>query len=139
MLYKHIRQNKQYKHFTYQALQVIFVSQFFLKQFFVCISNFVSGEKHKLVTNIFIRKCKVISVVFLCYFRRLKLSDVFFKYLFRLYFNSVLFQIRTELEKYFKRNGKRNKVQKSESFLLEKTISTDCILNDDTENVILCR
>ncbi|XP_078327350.1 adhesion G protein-coupled receptor B1-like isoform X2 [Crassostrea virginica] len=43
-------------------------------------------------------------------------------------------KIRAELEKYFKRNGKRNKVQKSESFLTEKTISTDCILNDDTEN-----
>ncbi|XP_078327327.1 uncharacterized protein LOC111116102 isoform X2 [Crassostrea virginica] len=40
---------------------------------------------------------------------------------------------RTILEKCFKRNGKRNKVQKSESFLTEKTVSTDCILNDDTE------
>ena len=49
------------------------------------------------------------------------------------------FQKRTFLERYIRRNGKRNKVQKSESFLTEKTVSTDCTFKDATENVILCK
>ena len=48
----------------------------------------------------------------------------------------VSFQKQTFFERYFRRNVKRNKVQKSESFLTEKTLSTDCSLNEPTENVI---
>ena len=52
---------------------------------------------------------------------------------------SHAFQKRTFSERYFRRNGKRNEVQKSESFLTEKPLSTECTLNDATENVMLCR
>ena len=60
-------------------------------------------------------------------------------YNFMLFMWSNEFQKRTFFERYFRRNGKRNKVQKSESFLTEKTVSTECTLNDATENVILCK
>ena len=51
-------------------------------------------------------------------------------------FYVLSFQKQTFFERYFRRNVKRNKVQKSESFLTEKTLSTDCSLNEPTENVI---
>ena len=85
----------------------MFVSQYFLKQCFVCISNWVSGEKHKLVTSLFIRKCEVNSEVLLCYFMHLKLSDFFFKYLLRLYFNSVHFTDTEKTRKMFKKKWKK--------------------------------
>nr|XP_022310014.1 adhesion G protein-coupled receptor L4-like [Crassostrea virginica] len=43
---------------------------------------------------------------------------------------------RTFLVGHFGKKLKRNKVQKSESFLTEKTMSTDCTLRDDTENSV---
>ena len=53
-------------------------------------------------------------------------------------FNAISFQKRTFLVGHFGKRSKRNKVQKSESFLTEKTMSTDCTLSDATENVIFC-
>ncbi|XP_078327471.1 uncharacterized protein LOC144623133 [Crassostrea virginica] len=38
--------------------------------------------------------------------------------------------------RFFGKNMKRNKVQKSESFLTEKTLSTDCTISDATENSV---
>ncbi|XP_078327321.1 uncharacterized protein LOC111115469 [Crassostrea virginica] len=43
---------------------------------------------------------------------------------------------RTFFVKYFGKNTKRNKVQKSESFLTEKTLSTDCSISDATGNSV---
>ncbi|XP_078329473.1 uncharacterized protein LOC144624080 [Crassostrea virginica] len=43
---------------------------------------------------------------------------------------------RTFLVGHFGKKLKRNKVQKSESFLTEKTMSTDCTLRDATENSV---
>nr|XP_022303772.1 uncharacterized protein LOC111111224 isoform X2 [Crassostrea virginica] len=43
---------------------------------------------------------------------------------------------RTFLVGHFGKRSKRNKVQKSESFLTEKTMSTDCTLSDATENSV---
>ena len=67
----------------------------------------------------------------------------FWFFFLNIYYDYILtvfiLQIRRKLEKCLKRNGKRNKVQQSESFLTEKIVSTDGILNDDTENVFLYR
>ncbi|XP_078327318.1 uncharacterized protein LOC144623098 [Crassostrea virginica] len=43
---------------------------------------------------------------------------------------------RTFFVRYFGKNTKRNKVQKSESFLTEKTLSTDCSISDATGNSV---
>ncbi|XP_078327322.1 uncharacterized protein LOC144623100 [Crassostrea virginica] len=43
---------------------------------------------------------------------------------------------RTFFVRYFGKNTKRNKVQKSESFLTEKTLSTDCTISDATGNSV---
>nr|XP_022309930.1 uncharacterized protein LOC111115470 [Crassostrea virginica] len=43
---------------------------------------------------------------------------------------------RTFFVRYFGNSTKRNKVQKSESFLTEKTLSTDCTLSDATGNSV---
>ena len=52
-------------------------------------------------------------------------------------FTMNFFQKRTFLVRYFGKNTKRSKVQKSESFLTEKNPSTDCSISDATGNVFL--
>nr|XP_022291075.1 uncharacterized protein LOC111102569 isoform X2 [Crassostrea virginica] len=43
---------------------------------------------------------------------------------------------RNLFERYFRGNGKRNKVEKSESFLTENTVSTDCTIEDTPGNSV---